>query len=216
MTARETTVGELLSELRAVLARHGRLLLVIGIVLGVADTLLAYLFSRHDVNSSSGIAGLVVGYFLLKELLSREGLILSAGGFWSYFGASILTGLAIVVGLICLVVPGLILAARWCVAPALALARGQGAVDSMRASWAVTKENAGQIILFGIVVFGLYLIAALIVGFAVGAIGLSGSPVDTAVTEFSGAIGNMLGAAAIIAIYRPLVGGTQEFEELFA
>jgi hypothetical protein len=216
MTSRETTVGELLSELRAVLTRQGRLLVVIGVALGVADTLLAYLFSRHDGSSSSGIVGLVVGYFLLKELLSREGLILSAGGFWSYFGASLLAGLGIVVGLACLVVPGLILAARWCLAPALALTQGQGAVDSMRASWAATRGDAGQIILFGIIVFGIYLIAALIVGFGVGAIGLSASPVQTAVTEFTGAIGSMLGAAAIIAIYRPLVGGTREFEELFA
>ncbi len=214
--SRQVTFGEFISEFQAVLTRHAPLLLIAGVALGVANTLLTYLLSDNGGRGTSGIIGLVIGYFLLKELLSREGLIRNAGGFWPYFGAGLLTGLGVIVGLILLIVPGIYFAARWSLAPAIVLGQGQGVTDSMRTSWAATEGNVWAIILFGLIIFGIYFVAAIVIGFLLGFGGLAGSFVQTLVTEFIGAIGSILGAASIVAIYRRLVGGTAEFEELFA
>lgn len=53
--------------------------------------------------------------------------LVSAAGrrFWSLLGASILYGLGVIVGLVLLVVPGVILAARWCLLAPLIMLEGQ-------------------------------------------------------------------------------------------
>jgi hypothetical protein len=69
-----------------------------------------------------------------------------------FVGLSILTGLGVGLGLILLVVPGLLFAARWSAAPAFLLRQNVGVTDSMGRSWDMIKGNSTPIILASIIV----------------------------------------------------------------
>lgn len=57
------------------------------------------------------------------------------------FGQNLLSGLAILIGLLCLIIPGFLLAARWSISLVMLIARDMGVVESLRASWAMTAGH---------------------------------------------------------------------------
>jgi hypothetical protein len=89
------------------------------------------------------VIGIVCGYFVLVAMLRRTGLQSRTGGdtLLPFIGQSILASLAVFVGMIVLVIPGLFLMARWSIAQPLLVARGDGVMASLGESWDRTKGN---------------------------------------------------------------------------
>lgn len=65
--------------------------------------------------------------------------------FWNIMGFSVVYGLMVIVGLICFIVPGLILFRRYALAPYYIVDHGMSIGEAMRRSSAVTKPVAGYI-----------------------------------------------------------------------
>ncbi|HEY6722959.1 MAG TPA: hypothetical protein VI197_02975 [Polyangiaceae bacterium] len=85
--------------------------------------------------------------------------LLFSGGdrFLTMFGAMFLTGLAVGVGTLLLVVPGVIAYLGLWLGKFYVVDRQQGAVESLQASWRDTDGNRGDLFVFALAYFGLVL-----------------------------------------------------------
>lgn len=91
--------------------------------------------------------------------------------FWRFLGAHVLAGLAVLVGLLLLVVPGIIIGVGLTFVPYLIVDRGAGVVDSLKESWRLTKGNKLQLFFLLLALLGLNILGllALIIGIFVTA-----------------------------------------------
>ena len=84
---------------------------------------------RQGAGAVSLIVSLVFQYQVTSAVLVREGLAErgARGRFWALLGLNILSGVAILLGLLLLIVPGIYLLVRWSVSvPVLIAAAGGG------------------------------------------------------------------------------------------
>jgi hypothetical protein len=86
---------------------------------------------------------LVVQYYLIRHLIDRQGLRSAdrLGGFGSFFVVGLITGLAILLGCLLLILPGLYLSARWAMVDAAVVGENRGYSDAMRRSWDASEGN---------------------------------------------------------------------------
>jgi hypothetical protein len=83
-------------------------------------------------------------------------LVLAAGRrFWSLLGASILYGVGVIVGLLLLVVPGVIVAARWCLLAPLIMLEGQLVDPARQRSAELVRGRTSTVALIVVVTFVL-------------------------------------------------------------
>lgn len=180
-----------------------------------------------DTMSSGGtaianIATFIAGYFLYEHLLRKEGLVApgrTGRDIGAYLGVTILTGIAIVLGLIQLIVPGLILMARWSIATGIVIAEGQSVTAAMRSSWDATRASRWTIVLL-YVIFGLVaFVPAIVLGAALGFF----APTETDTSFGGGVLLNLLaqtmGAGSFVigvAIMHGVRSGIEELESVFA
>ena len=89
--------------------------------------------------------------------------------FWKYLGVSILLMLAIAVGLVLLIVPGIIFALMFMFAPLIVIDRELGPIDSMNESNRITRGNKWPLLGFALllVLINLLGVLALVVGLLV-------------------------------------------------
>jgi hypothetical protein len=85
-------------------------------------------------------------FLLLRHMLRVAGRLTEPGGFFSYFVTSIAVGFAVIAGLILLIVPGLIIAARCSLALPLVAGRSATLGEAFSESWQRTKGNEVPII----------------------------------------------------------------------
>jgi len=119
------------------------------------------------------LVGLAVGAFLATGLIRifttvarggqpNFGDLFSGGSrMFSILGAQFLMGIAILLGLILLVVPGIILAIGLSFSSYFVADAGMGPIDALKASWAATTGSKGKLFLFGIVGFFIVLLGML-------------------------------------------------------
>ena len=88
------------------------------------------------------------------------------GPFWRFLGAHILTGIAVAIGFVCLVIPGIILAIGLSFVPYVVVERGLGPIEAMKESWRITKGHKWTLFQLGLVFLGITFlgIIALVVG----------------------------------------------------
>lgn len=88
------------------------------------------------------------------------------GPFWRFVGAHILTVIAIALGFLALIVPGIILAMGLAFVPYLVVDRGLGPIEAIKESWRITKGHKWQLLLLFLALLGINLlgILALIIG----------------------------------------------------
>jgi uncharacterized membrane protein len=88
------------------------------------------------------------------------------GPFWRFLGAHILTVIAIAIGFVLLIVPGIILSLGLAFVPYLVVERGLGPIESIKESWRITKGHKWQLALLFLALLGINLLGvlALIVG----------------------------------------------------
>jgi hypothetical protein len=111
------------------------------------------------------LVGLAVGAFMASGLLKiyitaarggqpNFGDLFSGGSkMFSILAVQILMGLAILLGLILLVVPGIILALGLSYSTYFVADADMGPIDAMKASWAATTGSKAKLFLFGFVAF---------------------------------------------------------------
>lgn len=88
------------------------------------------------------------------------------GPFWRFLGAHILTVIAIAIGFVLLIVPGIILSLGLAFVPYLVVERGLGPIESMKESWRITKGHKWELALLFLALLGINLLGvlALVVG----------------------------------------------------
>jgi len=158
------TVGNILGRTAAILSANAMwvvLFVLLFSALGaVADTLTA--MDEATLLAGGGLLQLVVAigsivalYLLLETMLRTTGQFVQGTPrrYLAFLGQGILMSLGVVAGLLLLVIPGLILAARWSIAQPLLVGRGMSATHALGKSWEETRGHVVPIILAGIVLF---------------------------------------------------------------
>lgn len=146
MPARSVEIGEIFGEAKSLVQQHaGYLAAVLAAVsLGYIglDWLTTQSTSQGGVTFLSSISGLFVSLFvqyLVTErlLLDRkpEGAPRAARRYWPLFLAGLMSGAAIALGAVLLVLPGIYLAGRWLTYSAQLIDRELGASEALSASW---------------------------------------------------------------------------------
>lgn len=87
--------------------------------------------------------------------------------FWRFLGAHILTGIAVTLGLIAFIVPGIVIALGLMFVPYLVVERGLGPVEFIKESWRITKGNKGQLALLMLALLGIVILGLLALGVGV-------------------------------------------------
>lgn len=141
-----------------------------GAVLG-GDAMLALTFA----NAALGVVlGAFFGVGTTRIFLAAArgespdfGLLFSgADRFLPMLGTQILLGFAVVLGFICLVVPGVILALGFFYAPYLCVDQKLDPTDALRESWRITKGHKGN--LFGLLIVSGFVVLAGLLALIVG------------------------------------------------
>lgn len=170
----------------------------------------------------AGIAGIIGGYLLLQAMVAAVGQLTSDGRrrYLAYFGQAILLALGVMAGFILLIIPGVIIACRWVMAPVLLVGRGDGAVEGLGRSWELTRGHALTIFLASLVTGLIMIIPIVVVGVAVALV--------PGAEEGIGAIGGSIGVNLIASLYTVLSSamavallvlidpGVHEMEDVFA
>ena len=130
------------------------------------------------------VVSTVAAYWLLTRYLAGKGRLRTENNrFWPYLGMAILSGFAVVLGLVLLIVPGLVLLVRWSAASGFLLGAGDGVTDSMRASWHATEGHGWAIFFAALVLFVGLMIGAGVIGAVAGAMGTTVVDVVTSIVE---------------------------------
>lgn len=86
------------------------------------------------------------------------------GPYWRFFGAHVLTFIAVTLGLFALIVPGLIIMAGLAFVPFLVIERGLGPIEAIKESWRITSGHKGRILLLYLALLGVVLLGLLALG----------------------------------------------------
>jgi hypothetical protein len=153
------------------------------------------------------VVGIVAGYLLLDVMVRKTGLLSRKGddAFMTFFGLSLLSGLAVFVGFILLVIPGLFLIARWSIAQPLVVARGDGVRQALGESWERTRGNEFQILIAMLALLVLF-IAVVIAGTALFE---KTDLIGIVVTQAGSSAISAVSLAMGVALYGLIVGAPQ-------
>jgi hypothetical protein len=159
---------------------------------------------RLGVSLVQFVVGVTAAYLLIDAMLRKTGLRTRTDEdvFFPYFALSILYILGLIAGLIALVIPGLVIMARWSLAQPMMIARGDGVMQALGSSWERTKGNEFQII---VAVLALYVVPIAIV-IACSLMFDPADPIGIGLTQFVSSIMSALGLAMGVALYGLMEG----------
>lgn len=218
MAERQIGMGEAISATLALLRERLGLSLAAMLAIAAGYSLLD-LAGAAGANTVATLAVSVFGqYVFTQELLGdRMTSPLAARRYGALFLVSLLTGLGAVLGLILLIVPGLLLIARWSIATPFVVAEQMGATDAMKASWRATAKSWPA--LLGIVfIAGAVLIGALVaIVFAAETWGLAETALPIVVPT-NLLVGSMTVLAWLfaVAVYELVAGGESSVSQVFS
>ncbi len=213
--ARDLKIGKIIDKTLGVLELSAVPALIFLLALTAASLPITYVsvVSKAPLTAAGGqllqsVVGIVCSYFLLIAMMRRTGLqsATSEDVFLSYVGMSILSALAVMLGIIALVIPGLFLMVRWSIAQPVIVARGGGVMASLGESWERTRGNEFPIFVAALAAL-VPLIAVII---AVGAFFEEGNLVGMVISQIASSGITAVFLAMGVALYGLIVGGTSE------
>ncbi|MEO6387087.1 MAG: hypothetical protein ABIO18_01935 [Croceibacterium sp.] len=148
--------------------------------------------------------GIISAYLLLDSMLRKTGLRErgSEDVLFAYVALSVVYALGVIVGFICVVIPGLIFMARWSIAQPTLVARGGGVMKAMGESWEQTRGNEVSIIAaaLGLLVVPIAVVITCSIVFEKANLG------GIIVTEFVTSAMNVLSLGMGVALYGLIAG----------
>jgi hypothetical protein len=207
---RQLKIGSIIDKTLGVMEHAAMPAAIFVVGLAIASAAIKYFTLNMGPLEQAGVSfvqvvvTLAASYFLLDTMLRKTGLSSRSGEdmFFAYFGLTILYTLGTWAGLIALVLPGLVIMARWSLAAPMMLARGDGVMRALGGSWERTKGNEFQII---VAMLALYLVPiALII--AASVMFDPADPVGIVVTQVVSSAMSALGVALGVALYGLMVG----------
>ena len=211
LPTRELKIGKIIDKTLAVLELTAGPALIFVLVLTAINAPITYasVGSLDPLRLAGGellktVVGFVCGFFLLVAMVRRTGLQSRTDQdvFLPYLGMSLLSMLAVMLGMIAIVLPGLFLMTRWSIAQPLLVAQGGGAMASLGESWDRTRGNEFPIFAAAFVV--LLLPIAVII--AAGSFFGEGSLAGLVVTQLATSAISMVLLAMGTALYGLIVG----------
>ncbi len=153
-------------------------LLAISIGIGLVEELLSTIFGRTEMEllivAESIVTSMLIStgmtFFFLKahDAVATTKLrdLWNPGPFWRYLGVSILGGIAIMLGLMLLIVPGIIVAIAFSFAGILVVEKGLEPIEALKESMRLTKGHRFALFKLGLSIIGLNILGllALVVG----------------------------------------------------
>lgn len=137
----------------------------LGVIVAIVFYLVAYLFAQ------GGTIYAVSDLYLGRTTTIGESLGRMWGHLLKLLGVSLLNGLAVLVAMIALIIPGIWLACRLSTCVPAALLENLGTRESLERSFALTKDNAGRALLIGmlyaVMLYALMFLFAIPFGVAV-------------------------------------------------
>lgn len=210
---RSITVGDIFAETSRLFGENAGL--AIGSVGGL--TVLNMLTDLGQLGNGANLLSAIVSmglqYWLIRQMLEQRSMLDGRAGFGSFFGVNFLSGLAILLGFLLLIVPGVFLAARWSAADAALLSEGEGVSAALGKSWEMTAPHVWPIVGALLVVY--------VPAFALG-MGLSISMGDAMPILISGIAnlavftGSVVAWLMGVAVYTLLQPGTDMLADVFA
>ncbi len=210
---RSITVGDIFAETSRLFSENAGL--AIGSVGGLTVLNMLTDLGRlgNGANLLSAIVSMGLQYWLIRQMLEQRNMLDGRAGFGSFFGVNFLSGLAILLGFLLLIVPGVFLAARWSAADAALLSEGEGVSAALGKSWEMTAPHVWPIVGTLLVVY--------VPAFALG-MGLSISMGDAMPILISGIAnlavftGSVVAWLMGVAVYTLLQPGTDMLADVFA
>lgn len=209
---RDITVGDIFAETARLFGENAALAL--GSIAGL--TILNVMIDQLP-GSSAALLGIMVSiglqYWLIRQALGRREMLDGRAGFASFFGVNLLSGLAILLGFVALIVPGLLLLVRWSAADGALLSEGEGISAALGKSWHITAPHAWPIAGALLIVYGPAF------GIGIGVQIMMGDPIPIMISGmtnlliFAGSVFSWLMGVAIYTLLRP---GTDALAEVFA
>jgi|GEM_PF-987553 len=164
---RRLSVGQIIGATFALML--GDLPIVLLMITGISAAATIIDVTAPSAGNILNIPVLVVQYYLIRHLIDRQGLRSAdrLGGFGSFFVVGVITGLAILLGCLLLILPGLYLGARLAMVDAAVVGENRGFSDAMRRSWDASEGNVLSIAL-AVLTISVPMILGLALLFAVG------------------------------------------------
>lgn len=180
-------------------------------VSGSGATMAAFGFLSISVAVAQFVVGMAAYYWLYAGMMQRT-VSPGFGRVLPFIGVYILASIGVIFGLVLLIVPGLILAVRWCVALPLAAGTDTPALDTFGESWAMTTGRGWSIFGAIVVLAVILMVVSSVLGATTSFIGSFGATVIGALSEHVTAV---LFAAFAVGAYRLLRDGKDEITEIF-
>ncbi len=158
------------------------LLSVISLVLSFAPSLIVNEFNQNQqylVAIGVNLLSTVLSIFFFigvtqvtlkiydKEKTGYDDLFTHIPTFFNYLAVSLFVGIATLVGFILLIIPGIIWATRFQLAPYLVIDKGMGPFEAMRESWRITKGQTLNLIGYGFVLGVIGILGLLAAGIGI-------------------------------------------------
>lgn len=182
-----------------------------------------YYYEAPGVLFLVNVANFVAGFFLMIAILRAVGLRRDGegGNFGAYFGVSFLGGLGMVLGFLLLIVPGVILMARWSAAFSIALCEDETSSGALGESWRMTDGQTWPI--FAALLIGLVPLLLAMVAVGVGLAFTDPAYVESAPSLIESVVLNAVASTYSvfstslgIAVYSMLRGDRHALSEVFA
>jgi hypothetical protein len=163
------------------------------------------------------VVGVVAQFLVTKHLINRTGLTpagTAQGRFGAVFGVCFLSGIAILLGFLLLVIPAVFLWIRWFAAVPVAIARGESAMPALRDSWEMTRGSEWAILAVSVVIYAPVVIMLALVVLLLDA--AFPTPVVTMVanvTVYGAMVAGWYAAVAFLDLRNPTAG---KLEQVFA